>query len=108
MADYYPLIAHAVASLPQNTEAARRALYERARNVLGTQLRGKTPTLSESEVNREPQLLDDALRKGENEAKGKPHAPAVHPTLVVKEQPSKHAVAPRIVIGVLSAALLIA
>ena len=108
MADYYPLIARAVASLPQNTEAARRALYERARSALGTQLRGKTPTLSESEVNRERQLLDDAIRKVETEVNGKPPATAVHHTLVVKEQPRKHAVAPRIVIGVLSATLLIA
>jgi deoxyribodipyrimidine photolyase len=69
-----------------------QGLYDRARNALVTQLRGKTPTLNESEVNRERQLLDDAIRKVETEVNGKPHATAVHPTLVVKEQPSKHAV----------------
>ena len=40
MADYYPLIARAVAGLDKNTGDARRALYERARASLVSQLRG--------------------------------------------------------------------
>ena len=40
MADYYPLIARAVAGLEKNTGENRRALYERARTALVAQLRG--------------------------------------------------------------------
>ena len=36
MADYYPLIARAVAGLDKNTGDARRALYERARAALNS------------------------------------------------------------------------
>jgi rubrerythrin len=67
MADYYPLIARAVAGLPQNTDAARRALYDRARNALVAQLRGQTPTLRDSEIARERRALDDAIGKVETE-----------------------------------------
>ena len=42
MADYYPLIARAVAGLEKNTGENRRALYERARTALVAQLRGVT------------------------------------------------------------------
>ncbi len=71
MAEYYPLIARAVAGLPQNTDEARHALYERARNVLIAQLRGQTLTLSESELTRERRALDDAIRKVETEVSGR-------------------------------------
>ena len=45
MADYYPLIARAVAGLEKNTGDARRVLYERARAALVAQvvLRGLSP-----------------------------------------------------------------
>ncbi len=68
MADYYPLIARAVAKLPENTAAARRELYDRARNALVKQLRGQTPTLSKSQVSQEQESLEQAIRKVETEA----------------------------------------
>src|SRR5579864_679339 len=68
MADYYPLIAKAVAGLDKSTGEARRALYVRARSALVTQLRGVTPTLSESEITRERLALEEAIRKVEAEA----------------------------------------
>src|SRR5499426_357392 len=68
MADYYPLIARAVAGLERNTGDARRALYERARNALVSQLRGVTPALSESDITRERLALEEAIRKVEAEA----------------------------------------
>ncbi len=68
MADYYPLIARAVAGLDKNTGDARRALYERARGALVAQLRGVTPALSESDVTRERLALEEAIRKVEGES----------------------------------------
>ena len=70
MADYYPLITRAVASLPQNTDEARRALYDRARNALVAQLRSNNPPLSESEISHERRLFEEAIRKVETEAFG--------------------------------------
>ncbi|MGH6769411.1 MAG: hypothetical protein ACRECO_10385 [Xanthobacteraceae bacterium] len=68
MADYYPLIARAVAGLEKNTGDARRALYERARTALVAQLRGVTPALSENDVTRERLALEESIRKVEAEA----------------------------------------
>jgi hypothetical protein len=68
MADYYPLIARAVAGLDKNTGDARRALYERARTALVAQLRGVTPALSESDITRERLALEEAIRKVEAES----------------------------------------
>jgi hypothetical protein len=68
MADYYPLIARAVAGLQKNTGDARRALYERARDALVAQLRGVTPALDESDVTRERLSLEEAIRKVEGES----------------------------------------
>src|SRR5215475_13296859 len=68
MADYYPLINKAVASLDKSTGEARRALYERARTALVTQLRGVQPALSETDITRERLALEEAIRKVEAEA----------------------------------------
>ena len=68
MADYYPLIARAVAGLEKNTGDARRALYERARTALVAQLRSVKPPLSENDVTRERLALEEAIRKVEAEA----------------------------------------
>src|SRR6201990_784329 len=69
MADYYPLIARAIAGLdPSAPGESRRALYKRARAALIAQLRGVQPPLSESEITRERLALEEAVRKVESEA----------------------------------------
>src|SRR2546430_15423312 len=69
MADYYPLIARAIAGLdPSAPGESRRALYERARAALIAQLRSVQPPLSESEIPRERLSLEEAVRKVESEA----------------------------------------
>src|SRR3954464_9292096 len=69
MADYYPLIARAIAGLdPSAPGESRRALYERARTALIAQLRSVDPPLSESEITRERLSLEEAVRKVESEA----------------------------------------
>lgn len=68
MADYYPLIARAVAGLDSTaTGEQRRSLYERARSALIAQLRGVQPPLSESDITRERLTLEEAIRKVEQE-----------------------------------------
>ena len=69
MADYYPLIARAIAGLDASAPGEqRRALYERARTALIAQLRSVEPPLSESEITRERLSLEEAVRKIESEA----------------------------------------
>jgi len=69
MADYYPLIARAVAGLdPSAPGESRRALYVRAREALIAQLRSVEPPLSEAEITRERLSLEEAVRKVEAEA----------------------------------------
>ncbi len=67
MADYYPLIARAVAALDKNNGDNRRVLYERARAALLGQLRGVTPALNESDITRERLALEESIRKVEAE-----------------------------------------
>ena len=68
MTDYYPLIARAVEGLDRSTGEARRALYERARNALVTQLRSNQPALLEAQITKERLALEEAIRKVEAEA----------------------------------------
>jgi hypothetical protein len=68
MADYFPLIARAVAGLERNSGENRRALYERARTALVAQLRSVSPALNEADITRERLALEDAIRKVEGEA----------------------------------------
>lgn len=69
MADFYPLISDAVAKLPENTAAARRALYERVHIMLVRQLQSGNPTISEAELDRERRALDEAIDRIEAEAR---------------------------------------
>src|SRR5512144_331885 len=68
MADYYPLISRAVSGLEKNTGENRRALYDRARAALVSQLRGVEPALDEPDITRERLALEEAIRKVEAEA----------------------------------------
>src|SRR3954447_1454040 len=73
MADYYPLVAKAIAGLERNTGEGRRALYERARSALVAQLRGMSdPPLTEAEITRERLALEEAIRKVDAESARRP------------------------------------
>src|SRR5262249_49601494 len=74
MADYYPLIARAVNGLDKNTGENRRALYDRARTALVSQLRGIEPPLDETDITRERLALEEAIRKVEAESAKRPRA----------------------------------
>ena len=74
MADYHPLIARAVEGLGASSGEARRALYERARAALVSQLRSIDPPLSEADITRERLALEDAIRKVEAETVRKSRA----------------------------------
>jgi hypothetical protein len=67
MADYYPLLAKAVAAQAQSDPAKRRAIYERARTALLGQLRAIQPPVPEPDIERESQALDEAINRLEGE-----------------------------------------
>ena len=58
MADYYSVIAHAVFRLPNKTDEAKQAIYERARAVLRRALRSP---FSETELVTEQAALEVAI-----------------------------------------------
>ncbi|WP_137045876.1 hypothetical protein [Pseudolabrys sp. FHR47] len=86
MADYYPLIARAVAGLDNNTGENRRALYERARTALVNQLRSVDPPIEESDITRERLALEDAIRRLEAEAAKRPREEAEPGDVATPEQ----------------------
>jgi len=62
MADYQSLLTRAVANLPNSAAAdARRAIYERARKALLTQLKTLRPPLPESDIAKEAGALEKAI-----------------------------------------------
>src|SRR3974390_2021880 len=71
MADYYPLLAKAVAGLPESTADSRRAIYERARKALLGQLRKIEPPIAEADISRENNALDESIARLEAEIAAK-------------------------------------
>lgn len=67
MAEYYPLLAKAVAGLSNATPEMRRAVYERARNALLTQLKSLDPPIADADVAKETDALDSAVARLEAE-----------------------------------------
>jgi hypothetical protein len=72
MADYYSLLAKAVAGLTDPTPEARRAIYERAREALFRQLRKLDPPVPEEVIDREAQALEVAIAQLETEIAPRP------------------------------------
>jgi hypothetical protein len=94
MTDYHPLIARAVDGLEKSTGEARRALYERARTALVTQLRSVDPPLSESDITRERLALEDAIRKVEADAARKSRAELSAPRQAAAPPPPRRPTPP--------------
>ena len=67
MAEYYPLLAKAVGSLPNSSPETRRVVYERARKALIGQLRTLHPPVPEEDIDRESVALDQAVARLEAE-----------------------------------------
>jgi hypothetical protein len=85
--DYQSLIARAVEGVASDKGETRRALYERARTALVTQLRAVDPPLSESVIAKERLALESAIREVEDDAARSTsgwraslsrHTPAIH------------------------------
>lgn len=103
MAEYYPLLARAVASMRSAPPEQRRAIYERARQALLGQLRSMQPPVPAESIDRESNALDEAIARVEAEIVAPPAvaeppgpvAPApVAPPPVAAPPPSPPAPAP--------------
>lgn len=101
MAEYYPLLAKAVGSLPNSTPETRRVVYERARKALIGQLRTLHPPVPDEDIERESVELDRAIARIEDELAAPaaprapelpPSAPAVPPAAVPGSPPAPAAV----------------
>ena len=96
MADYYPLLAKALANLPNRSAAStRRAIYERARKALIGQLRSIQPPMPEGDIANEDAALDRAIARLEAEYGALPASAAPSPAAAAKAPPGPPPPAPR-------------
>ena len=96
MAEYYPLLAKAIAGLPNSTPETRRAVYERARKALLGQLQSLQPPVPEADLRREIEALDAAVARLEAESGGAPQpSPVPQPAVQPQRPVAKPAVPPR-------------
>ncbi|MBU3890724.1 hypothetical protein [Methylosinus sp. KRF6] len=98
MADYYSLLARAVAALPDPAPQSRQAVYERARKALFNQLRSIQPPVAEDDIEAEGRALDEAIARIELEivrdqsaAAPLPATEAKRPREAEKKEPVKSA-----------------
>lgn len=66
MADYRSILDRAVSGLTENTEEARRTIYDKARGALMRQLSSLEPPLSPAEISKQRLQLEEAVRDTEN------------------------------------------
>ncbi len=96
MAEYYPLLARAVAALPNSNPESRRAIYERARAALLAQLRAVQPPIAEEDIERESSMLDQAVAQLEAEASAAVAAQAAAPPVEAPASSPPPVVAPEV------------
>jgi hypothetical protein len=89
MAEYYPLLAKAVAGLPNSTPETRRAVYERARKALIAQLQNLQPPVPAAELARETRALDNAMARLEAELRAPNKSAAGAPRPQPQPAPAK-------------------
>lgn len=92
MADFHPILARAIAGLTDKSPEARKAVYDRARAALLTQLRSLDPPLSEADITRERLSLDEAVSRIEAEIT---LAEALEPSFPPEAAAERAAPAPR-------------
>jgi ATP-binding cassette subfamily B protein len=91
MDKYYTLIAQAVAG-QDNNGTVRRAVYERAREVLIAHIKGRNPPLTAANLERERQEFEEAINRVEAEAIERHKAQRPNPVAAapVPEAPPSH------------------
>jgi lipoprotein-anchoring transpeptidase ErfK/SrfK len=111
MADYYEILRKAVDGLERNDAAARRALYERARQTILS----RQPLLRQDEIDRHLDGVSEAARRIEAEFADKPAGeppltapPAVHRQPVERDLPPQARAVPARRIGIAVAGVLAA
>lgn len=67
MAEYYAVLKKAVGGLDAGSGEVRRAVYDKARNALISQLKAIDPPLAASEISRQRLELEEAIRRVERE-----------------------------------------
>ena len=92
MAEYYPLIAKAISSLPNSTPQTRLAIYDRARGALVRQLRSMQPPAPEIDITRETTALNDAIARLEGELALKVAESSSSQTALETERAGKRAI----------------
>ena len=70
MADYRSILDRAIDGLQNNTDEARRAIYEKARSALMRQLSTLQPALSPAEISKQRLQLEEAVRETEGRFSG--------------------------------------
>src|SRR5215475_5532492 len=68
IADYYSILARAVAGLDPNSPAARRRLYDRARSALLSEMQNAYPPIPRFEITNTQIALDTAIVQVEADA----------------------------------------
>jgi hypothetical protein len=87
MADYYSLIAGGVSRLPNKTDEARRAIYERARTALQESLRALDPPISEADLANAHFELEAAIGRVEQDVAIETAVPKMEQDLIPSDMP---------------------